>query len=170
MGALLTFTQTLLSPCYVPDLVLSISHELCHFILTKLGEGDASVPISQRRNVQVEELALEPGINLNSSHHLFLPPVPVPCWLLCQVGLRPCPLPPGAAHLGTCSSRHSTSAGGTRMDLGHTATGRGVGGSLGFFWIQASNLCRTQRSSCLGAHLQSRATRTHEKMASFSAK
>lgn len=101
MEALLTFTQTLLSPCYVPGLVLSISHELCHFILTKLGEGDASVPISQRRNVQVEELALEPGINLNSSHHLFLPPVPVPCWSLCQVGLRPCPLPPGAAHLGT---------------------------------------------------------------------
>lgn len=166
MEALLTFTQTLLSPCYVPDLVLSISHELCHFILTKLGEGDASVPISQRRNVQVEELALEPGVNLNSSHHLFLPPVPVPCWSLCQVGLRPCPLPPWApAALGTAHQQGEQEWTLATRQLAEVSVAP---------WASSGSRHPTsagrREARAWGAHLQSRATRTHEKMASFSAK
>ena len=44
----------------MPGTVLSISHELHHLILTKPCEVDAIMPILQKRNVQTEELALEP--------------------------------------------------------------------------------------------------------------
>ena len=45
--------------------------------------GQYCVPVVQKRNVQMEELAWEPRWTLN---HLFLPPMPVPCRSLCQVG------------------------------------------------------------------------------------
>lgn len=148
----LTFIQTFLSPCYLPGTVLSISHVWHHLILTKPGEVSSIVPVVQKRNVQTEELAWEPRWTLN---HLFLPPTPVLCGSLCQVSLRTRPLPPGAAHLGPCSSRHRTSAGmRTQADRRHARTGSCARGPVVFFWFRASMLWGTWRpSSYLGGPL-----------------
>lgn len=69
--------------------------------------------------------------------------------------LRTRPLPPGAAHLGPCSSRHRTSAGmWTRVDRSHARTDSCARGPVVFFWFRASTLWGTWRpSSYLGGPL-----------------
>ena len=110
-----------------------------------------------------------PGEHLTTCSCL---PCQFPAGHCARWALRTWPLPPGAAHLGPCSSRHRTSAGmGTRVARSHGRTGICASGPVGFFWFRASTLWGTWRrpSSYLGGPPSNEKCSNMWKKTSFSA-